>query len=175
MGFVGDTLGAPRAQTCARGVTPLDPRLAKQLVRNYRTSAACGAGVYESLMASGPRKPGKSPGKSSLFPKGLFPGFPRMLCIRVGRQRRPGQKHKAVKFYLPFHSNSGNQVVSTHQVISAGEGPGESFPWWGAGQSPAGFLPLQIPIYCSGRQKDGRYTPETDELEEEIGIAVYQF
>jgi hypothetical protein len=29
--FDGGTLGAPRAQTCARGVTPLDPRLAKIL------------------------------------------------------------------------------------------------------------------------------------------------
>ena len=58
--------------SCARGVTPLNPHSAKQLARIYRTSAACGAGVYESLMASGPRKPGKPQGKAR-FPPGVLP------------------------------------------------------------------------------------------------------
>ncbi len=38
--LVWETLGAPRAQTCARGVTPLDPHLAKELVWVFRTSTA---------------------------------------------------------------------------------------------------------------------------------------
>ena len=36
-------------------------------------------------------------GESTLSPKGFFSGFSRMLCIRVGRFLRPGQKHKAIK------------------------------------------------------------------------------
>ncbi|MBQ6961243.1 MAG: hypothetical protein IJP78_09735, partial [Clostridia bacterium] len=31
------------------------------------------------------------------FPLGLFPGFPRMLYIRVGGFQPPGQKHNGVK------------------------------------------------------------------------------
>jgi hypothetical protein len=38
--FDGGTLGAPRAQTCARGVTPLDPHLAKKLVGVFQISTA---------------------------------------------------------------------------------------------------------------------------------------
>ena len=71
------------------------------------------------------KKAGKIPGKKLAFSSGLFPGFPRMLCIRVGRQRRPGQKQKTAKVCYPFQCNSGNQAVSTHQIISAGEGAGD--------------------------------------------------
>ena len=47
IGICGDgvTLGAPRAQTCARGMMPLDPLLAKLLDWVYQTSFACCVGV----------------------------------------------------------------------------------------------------------------------------------
>ena len=91
-----------------------------------------------------PKKAGKIPRKKLAFSKGLFPGFPRMQSIRVGRQRRPGQKHKAVKFCYPFQCDSGNQVVSTHRVISAGEGAGDHPLPWGLGpRRPQGF-PLPV-------------------------------
>ena len=77
----------------------LAPHLAKLLARIYRTSAACGAGVYESLKLLA-QESRENPREKACFSSGLFPSFPRMLCIRVGRQRRPGQKHKAIKFVI---------------------------------------------------------------------------
>ena len=42
--------------------------------------------------ASGPMKAGIILREKRAFPLGLFPGFPRMQCIRDGRFQRPGQK-----------------------------------------------------------------------------------
>ncbi len=52
---------------------------------------------HESMGLLAHRKPGKSQGESELSPWGVFLGFPRMLCIRVGRFQRPGRKHNGVK------------------------------------------------------------------------------
>jgi hypothetical protein len=57
-------------------------------------------------MASGPRKPGKSQGESKLSPTGLFPGFPRMRCIRVGGFQPPGQKRSGVKIGRSFQATA---------------------------------------------------------------------
>ncbi len=54
---------------------------------------------YRKLLAH--RKPEKSPGESRLSPGGFFRAFPRMLCIRVGVQRTPGQKHNVLILMLP--------------------------------------------------------------------------
>ena len=91
---------------------PLDPSPGEVAWMDLPTDSACRAGDYESLRASGPRKPGKSPGGKLAFPGGLFPGFPRMLCIRVGRQRRPGQKHNGGKFCYPFQATAGTCFLS---------------------------------------------------------------
>ena len=40
----------------------------------------------------------ENPRGKRAFRLGLFLGFSRMLCIRVGRFQRPGQKHSGIKF-----------------------------------------------------------------------------
>jgi hypothetical protein len=59
------------------------------------------------------RKPGKSQGESVLSPKGFFPGFPRMLCIRVSRFQRLGQKHKIIQLGRFSLAAAGSCLVST--------------------------------------------------------------
>ena len=100
---------------------PLDPQLAKLHCWNKRTSFAWRAGVTGRLRASGPKKPGKSSGESSLSPED-FPGFPRMLCIRVGVQRTPGQKRSGAEpdFYVSL-CFCGNRADFTIHVVSAME------------------------------------------------------
>ncbi|MBR0219389.1 MAG: hypothetical protein IJQ33_09325, partial [Clostridia bacterium] len=40
------------------------------------------------------------------------PGFPRMLCIRVGRFQRPGQKHTRCKIGCFLQATVGNCFLS---------------------------------------------------------------
>ena len=124
-----------------RGMIPLDPSPGEVAWMDLPTDSACRAGDYESLRASGPRKPGKSPGGKLAFPGGLFPGFPRMLCIRVGRQRRPGQKHNGGKFCYPFQATAGICFLSASGNIRR-RGCRGSSPAVGSGaaEAPACFL-----------------------------------
>ena len=57
--------------------------------------------------AKHPGKAGKIPGGKLAFPWGLFPGFPRMQSIRVGRFQRPGQKHSVAKFSCFLQASAG--------------------------------------------------------------------
>ena len=92
-------LSAPKPRT--KGLRPLDSIRRKDLFEKI-TQLPPVAGGYERMRASGPRKPEKSQRESSLSPSGLFPGFPRMRSIRLGRFQRPGQKHKVVKPVCSF-------------------------------------------------------------------------
>ena len=100
-------LSAPKPPT--KGLRPLDS-IRRINLYEYCEQTPPVAGRYESLRASGPRKPGKSQGESELSPKGLFPGFPRMLCIRVDRFQRPGQKHMVVKLGCSLQAATGNKL-----------------------------------------------------------------
>ena len=119
---------------------PLDPSPGEVAWMDLPTDSACRAGDYESLRASGPRKPGKSPGGKLAFPGGLFPGFPRMLCIRVGRQRRPGQKHNGGKFCYPFQATAGICFLSASSNIRR-RGCRGSSPAAGSGAAEAPASP----------------------------------
>ena len=49
-------------------------------------------------------------GESELSPGDSSAAFPRMPCIRAGRRKRPGQKHKAVKLGRSFQAAAGNKL-----------------------------------------------------------------
>ena len=77
------TLGAARLQTCGKGFHPLHPnrRLSKQWRESKFRLPCWGYGKFEGFW---PKKARENPRGKFIFPYGLFPGFPRMLCIRVG-------------------------------------------------------------------------------------------
>ena len=77
------TLEAARPQTCGKGFHPLHPnrRLSKQWRESKFRLPRWGYGKFEGFW---PKKARENPRGKFIFPYGLFPGFPRMLCIRVG-------------------------------------------------------------------------------------------
>ena len=93
------------------------------------------------------------PGRKPAFPLGLFPGFPRMLCIRVGRFQRPGQKHNGCK-HTVFFKRQRVVAISSNQAISANESPGASRPWRGSGAAEAPAFPtlLKAILKCAHDQ-----------------------
>ena len=95
----------PRTQ----GLRPLDTKKRIDIVGKSKQLPPV-ALRYERQRASGSRKAGKIPQGKACFPLGDFPGFPRMLCIRVGRFQRPGQKHSGDKLGL-FSNNSGKLLA----------------------------------------------------------------
>ena len=79
------------------------PAIGEITLLEISMASASRAGVTESLRASGPRKPGKSQGKSELFPGDYSLAFPG--CFASGLAASPpGQKHNAVKsdIRVPF-------------------------------------------------------------------------
>ena len=74
-----------------------------------------GATEYRELLAQESRE--NPQGESSLSPKGLFPGFPRMLRIRVGGFQPPGQKHNGVKLGRSLHVTAGNCVFTVSSLF----------------------------------------------------------
>ena len=147
-------MGALRPQTPDQGDDLPGPSLGEAACKNTSNKRRLRRWGLRKLDGFWPKKAGKIPGKKLAFSSGLFPGFPRMLRIRVGRQRRPGQKQKTAKFCYPFQCNSGNQAVSTHQIRSAGEGAGDHpLPrgrtaddrlWTNLGRPPVAEIPSEV-------------------------------
>ena len=76
--------------TCTRGQGPWT-HLGDIASLAEKTTFASFVGVTESLWASGPRKPGKTPGGERAFPLGFFQAFPG--CFASGMaSSTPGQK-----------------------------------------------------------------------------------
>ncbi len=104
--------------SCARGHRPLDPfRRTHKLGRENKDRHL--HWVYESLMASGPRKPRKIPGENELSP-GIIPWLSPDAKHPGRRLRRRARKRYVVKpdFRVPPGS-SGNQDLSSCQAVSA--------------------------------------------------------
>ena len=110
-----ESLGPPRPQTPRQGMIPCTPPGDRLESKSMRFSPA--AGSYDIRAASGPRKAGKIPGGKLAFPWGLFPGFSRMLCIRVGVLRTPGQKHNGGKHGGILQATAGNCLFSASSRI----------------------------------------------------------
>ena len=69
------TLGAPRPQTCARGLNPLDPYLANKDPGKKAATSACSLG-RRKLVGFWPKKAGKIRWESKLSPSDSSPAFP---------------------------------------------------------------------------------------------------
>ena len=74
-----DTLGAPRPQTCAKGLRPLDSNRPMFLGLSILIGSGWCGWVTESLWASGPMKSGAIPFGNAGISLGMIPGFHRML------------------------------------------------------------------------------------------------
>ena len=123
-----------------------------------------GATEYRELLAQESRE--NPQGESSLSPKGLFPGFPRMLRIRVGRFQSPDQKHNGVKLGRSLHVTAGNCVFTVLSLFRRSGVQGIQSPGRVRGKAPPVLSPYKPPfgvqyrwpdqaIVCFGRKLAG--------------------
>jgi hypothetical protein len=130
-------LSAPKPPT--KGLRPLNTSRRRDLNGTSGQLPPVALGLRK-LEASGPRKPGKSRRGKLAFPYGIIPRLSPDALHPGWRLSAAGKKQNGRK--LAFLSKQQREACSfTYQVFSAGVGPGRSPPWWGAGQSPAGFSP----------------------------------
>ena len=140
-----ETLGAIRPQPPDQGNDSPGPSLGETAYKDISNKRRLSLGITK-VSGFWPKKAGKIPRKKLAFSKGLFPGFPRMRSIRVGRQRRPGQKHNGSKLGRFPQTTAGNCFISASGNIRR-RGCRGSSPAAGSGAAEApGWPSLQIPI-----------------------------
>ena len=145
LGFAGETLGALRPQTpdqrSSTSGLPLSEITGLGKTNNLRLSP-WGLRKYE---ASGPRKPGKSQGKSELFPQDYSPAFPG--CAAFGLASFGCRARSTRLSKLTISPKQQRKIVCLScQAYSAGEGAGDHPLPRGLGARSAQLLPKQLPL-----------------------------
>ena len=107
------------------------------VIPNFLRLSGWGYGKFE---ASGPGKPGKIPGESSLSPGDLSLAFTGREASRQASFRRRARS-TASKDCLFLSSFSGSKVCFPNVVTSANAGPGASGPWFGSGANSPSVTP----------------------------------
>ena len=99
--------------TCTRGLRPLDPvrRYCKFGRKDYYRQFRWGYGKFVGFW---PKKAWKNPRGRASFPPGVFPGFPRMLCIRDGGSfRRLNRRKSAQRTLLVSPDLTADEIPAT--------------------------------------------------------------
>ena len=134
-GNLNGTLGALRPQTPDQGRNAPGPSLGETACKNIPDKRRLPRWGIRKLGASGPRKPGKSQGKSLLFPRDYSLAFPG--CKTSGMAAKGGRARSATLASWAIPAKQQRKVAcSTCQAYSVSEGPGRSPPWrrvWGRG------------------------------------------
>ncbi len=144
-GFDGETLGAPRAQTCARGVPPLDTsrRIDLNGTSGQLPPAALGLvkvrGFWPIESRENPRGKARFPLRDYSL---AFPGCKASGLAAFSRRARS----KTITSLTGFFKQQREAVYSTRQSHSAGVGSRGFNPLVGCGAKPRQVLFRQILI-----------------------------
>ena len=147
-GNLNGTLGALRPQTPDQGRNAPGPSLGETACKNIPDKRRLPRWGIRKLGASGPRKPGKSQGKSLLFPRDYSLAFPG--CKTSGMAAKGGRARSATLASWAIPAKQQREASCLDSLSNIRKcGSREIISLVGCGAKPRWFLHRQIPIYAS--------------------------